>query len=110
MGGIHDSCDSYSEHPSVATTNNAQRKPVDGCTIRTDSQGNANVFGIATSSSNGKEHFEMMSVSSNGGPSWSSPPTQIRPGFQPGTLHQDRGRPLTDGNPDARPDPAPASA
>src|SRR5207245_11168262 len=108
MGGIHDSCDSYSEHPSVATTNNAQRKPVDGCTIRTDSQGNSYVFCIATSSSNGKEHFEMMSVSSNGGTSWSSPRTVIGPVFQPGTLDPVQGRPVIDGVAGARSDLAPA--
>src|SRR5438067_2675963 len=84
----------WSEHPIGAAANNGQRNPVDGCTIRTDSQGNAYVFGIATSASAGKEHFEMMSVSSNGGTSWSSPRPVVGPVFQPGTLDPVQGRPV----------------
>jgi len=108
VGVSHDGGDTWSEHPIGAAANNAQRNPVDGCTIRTDSQGNAYVFGIATSSSNGKEHFEMMSVSSNGGTSWSSPRTVIGPVFQPGTLDPVQGRPVIDGVAGARSDLAPA--
>ena len=36
-----------------AAANNGQRNPTDGCTIRTDSHGNAYVFGVGTSSSQG---------------------------------------------------------
>ncbi|TMD88582.1 MAG: exo-alpha-sialidase, partial [Chloroflexi bacterium] len=108
VGVSHDGGDTWSEHPIGAAANNGQRNPVDGCTIRTDSQGNAYVFGIATSASAGKEHFEMMSVSSNGGTSWSSPRPVVGPVFQPGTLDPVQGRPVIDGVAGARSDLAPA--
>ena len=49
---------------------------MDGCTIRTDSHGNAYVFGVGTVSSRGKQAFELMSRSTNGGATWST----ARPG------------------------------
>jgi hypothetical protein len=104
----HDGGTTWSEHPVGASSNNNQRNPLDGCTIRTDSHGNAYIFGIGTSSSGGKQAFEMMSVSSNGGTSWSSPRPVVGPVVQPGTLDPVQGRPVIDGIAGARSDLAPA--
>lgn len=43
----------WTQHLVSAAANNAQRNPMDGCTVRTDSNGNAYVFGIGSSSSGG---------------------------------------------------------
>ena len=51
----------------TAAANNSQRNPTDGCTIRTDSNGTAYVFGVGTGSSQGHDAFELMSTSINGG-------------------------------------------
>ena len=64
----HDGGDTWTQHQISAAANNGQRNPEDGCTIRTDSTGNAYVFGVATK---GGQTFEMMSVSTNGGQNWS---------------------------------------
>src|SRR5229473_4968791 len=45
----------------------------DGCTIRTDSQGAAYVFGVGTLSSAGHDAFEFVSQSTDGGAVWSTP-------------------------------------
>ena len=100
----------WSEHPVGASSNNNQRNPLDGCTIRTDSNGNAYIFGRATSASDGKQFFDMMSVSSNGGTSWSSPRPVIGPVVQPGQFDPVQGRPVIDGIAGARSDLAPAAS
>src|SRR5581483_8514204 len=64
-----DGGDTWTQHQISAAADNNQRNPEDGCTIRTDSRGNAYVFGVA---SKGGQSFEMMSVSTNGGKNWSS--------------------------------------
>jgi len=46
----HDGGDTWTQHQISAAANNGQRNPTDGCTIRTDSQGNAYVFGTASAS------------------------------------------------------------
>ena len=38
----------WTQHQISAAANNGQRNPPDGCTIRTDSLGNAYVFGVGT--------------------------------------------------------------
>src|SRR5213078_2262669 len=63
-----DGGDTWTQHQISAAANNGQRNPEDGCTVRTDSTGNAYVFGVA---SKGGQTFEMMSVSTNGGQNWS---------------------------------------
>src|SRR5207237_8492810 len=68
-----DGGDTWKQHPIGAAADNKNRSPLDGCTIRTDSQGNAYVFGVGTLSSSGKQPFELMSKSTNGGQTWSSP-------------------------------------
>jgi hypothetical protein len=104
----HDGGDTWTEHPVSAAANNSQRSPTDGCTIRTDSRGDAYVFGIGTSSSGGHQSFELMSVSTNGGTSWSSPQPVVGPVTQPGVLDPVQGRPVIDGVAGARSDLAPA--
>ena len=97
-----------SPHPIGAAANNGQRNPLDGCTIRTASDGTAFVFGIGTVSSLGKSSFELMSTSTNGGGSWSSPTPVAGPVTQPGLFDPVLGRPTIDGIAGARSDLAPA--
>lgn len=98
----------WTQHQVSAAANNSQRNPMDGCTIRTDSRGNAYVFGIATLSSAGKSSFEFVSTSSNGGGTWSTPATVAGPVTQPGIVDPILGRPTIDGIAGARSDLAPA--
>lgn len=104
----HDGGNTWTQHQISAAANNSQRNPEDGCTIRTDSHGNAYVFGIGTSSSGGKQAFEMMSVSKNGGGTWSRFTPVAGPVTQPGVLDPVQGRPVIDGIAGARSDLAPA--
>jgi hypothetical protein len=100
----HDGGDTWTQRQISAAANNSQRNPEDGCTIRTDSHGNAYVFGEATSSSNGKQVFEMMSRSTNGGQTWSRFSPVAGPVTQPGVLDPVQGRPVIDGVAGARSD------
>jgi hypothetical protein len=84
--------------------NNAQRNPMDGCTVRTDSKGNAYVFGVGTSSSGGHQPFEMMTVSHDGGATWSGQTPVAGPVSQPGVIDPVIGRPTIDGIAGARSD------
>jgi hypothetical protein len=86
--------------------NNRNVNPMDGCTVRTDSKGNAYVFGIARNS--GNPAFEFMSVSTNGGQSWSGQTPVVGPVNQPGVFDPVLGRPTIDGIAGARSDLAPA--
>ena len=86
--------------------NNRNVNPMDGCTVRTDSKGNAYVFGIAKSA--GSAPFEFMSMSSNGGQTWSSQNPVVGPVSQPGVFDPVLGRPTIDGIAGARSDLAPA--
>ena len=86
--------------------NNRNVNPMDGCTVRTDSKGNAYVFGIARSS--GTPPFEFMSVSNNGGQTWSAQTPVVGPVSQPGLFDPGLGRPTIDGIGGARSDLAPA--
>ena len=104
----HDGGDTWTQHQISAAANNSQRNPEDGCTIRTDSKGNAYVFGIGTSSSGGKQSFEMMSRSTNGGGTWSQFRPVVGPVTQPGVFDPVQGRPVIDGVAGARSDLAPA--
>jgi hypothetical protein len=84
--------------------NNAQRNPMDGCTVRTDSKGNAYVFGVGTSPSGGHQPFEMMTVSHDGGATWSGQTPVAGPVSQPGIIDPVIGRPTIDGVAGARSD------
>jgi hypothetical protein len=104
----HDGGDTWTQRQISAAANNSQRNPTDGCTIRTDSRGNAYVFGVGTVSSAGGQAFELMSVSGNGGATWSRPTPVAGPVTQPGVLDPVQGRPVIDGVAGARSDLAPA--
>jgi hypothetical protein len=104
----HDGGQTWNVHPISAAADNAQRNPMDGCTIRTDSRGVAYVFGVGTLSSRGKQAFEFMSSSTNGGSTWSKPAPVAGPVTQPGLLDPVQGRPVIDGVAGARSDLAPA--
>jgi hypothetical protein len=101
----HDGGDTWTQRQISAAANNGQRNPEDGCTIRTDSTGNAYVFGVA---SKGGQSFENMSVSTNGGHNWSRFTPVAGPVTQPGVLDPVQGRPVIDGVAGARSDLAPA--
>jgi hypothetical protein len=98
----------WSQHPIGAAANNSQRNPLDGCTVRTDSKGNAFVFGVGTQSSGGHQSFEFVSMSGDGGTTWSAPQTVAGPVTQPGAFDPVLGRPTIDGIAGARSDLAPA--
>jgi hypothetical protein len=104
----HDGGDTWTQHQISAAANNGQRNPTDGCTIRTDSEGNAYVFGVGTVSAQGHQAFELMSKSSNGGANWSRPIPVAGPVTQPGVFDPNVGRPVLDGLAGARSDLAPA--
>ena len=104
----HDGGDTWTQRQISAAANNSQRNPTDGCTIRTDSHGNAYVFGVGTVPSAGNQAFELMSVSRNGGATWSRPTPVAGPVTQPGAFDPVQGRPVIDGVAGARSDLAPA--
>ena len=68
-----DGGDTWTVHQISAAADNSQRNPMDGCTIRTDSHGNAYVFGVGTLSSGQHQPVEFMTKSSNGGANWGPP-------------------------------------
>src|SRR4051794_13225312 len=98
----------WGERQITPAANNSQRNPLDGCTIRTDSRGTAYVFGVGTAVTGGKQPFEFMSRSTNGGSNWSQPQPVAGPVNQPGVLDPVQGRPVIDGVAGARSDLAPA--
>ncbi len=104
----HDGGVTWQQRPISAAANNGQRNPPDGCTIRTDSKGTAYLFGVGTVSSQGKDAFELMSTSTNGGSTWSKPTPVAGPVTQPGLFDPVLGRPTIDGIAGARSDLAPA--
>src|SRR4051794_13452365 len=103
-----DGGETWTERQIGSAANNANKNPLDGCTIRTDSDGNAYLFGVGTVSSLNKQSFELMSTSANGGRTWSKPRPVAGPVQQPGALDPVQGRPVIDGVAGARSDLAPA--
>ena len=104
----HNGGSTWQQHQISSAANNSQRNPTDGCTIRTDSLGRAYVFGVGTNVQGGKQPFELMSTSDNGGSSWSRPTPVAGPVNQPGAFDPVQGRPVIDGVAGARSDLAPA--
>jgi hypothetical protein len=98
----------WTQHQISAAANNGSRNPPDGCTIRTDSLGNAYVFGVGTVQSAGRQAFELMSVSHNGGATWSSQTPVVGPVHQPGIFDPVQGSFVIDGVAGALSDLAPA--
>src|SRR4051794_7615120 len=81
-------------------TDNRNAVQPDGCTVRTDSRGNAYVFGIGAR--NGA-NVQMMYKSSDGGAHWAGP-TTVAAVVPPGVLDPVSGRPVMDGVAGARVD------
>ena len=98
----------WTQRQISAAANNGRRNPPDGCTIRTDSLGNAYVFGVGTVQSAGQQPFELMSVSRNGGATWSAQTPVVGPVHQPGIFDPVQGSATIDGVAGARSDLAPA--
>jgi hypothetical protein len=98
----------WTQRQVSSAANNGQRQRPDGCTVRTDSLGNAYVFGVGTVRPAGAQSFELMSVSHNGGATWSTPAPVVGPVHQPGIVDPVQGRPEIDGITGARSDLAPA--
>jgi hypothetical protein len=103
-----DGGNTWTQHQIGSAADNAQKNPLDGCTIRTDSHGAAYVFGVGTVSSQGHQAFELMSRSFNGGKNWDKPRAVAGPVTQPGVTDPNTGRPVIDGLAGARSDLAPA--
>jgi hypothetical protein len=104
----HDGGSTWAQQQITPAANNGQRNPMDGCTVRTDSHGTAYVFGVGTDVNQGKQAFELMSTSGNGGQTWSTPRPVVGPVTQPGLIDPVQGRPVIDGVAGARSDLAPA--
>ena len=105
VGVSHDGGDTWSVQQIGAAANNRNRNPMDGCTIRSDSTGNAYLYGIGRQ---GNDAFEIQSISTDGGTSWSKPQPVVGPVTQPGISDPNTGRPSIDGLAGARSDLAPA--
>ncbi len=82
-----------------ATDNGINQQP-DGCSIRTDSNGNAYVFGVGVR--NGVQ-VQLMFRSSDGGAHWTGPAV-VSAAVAPGVLDPVLGRPVMDGIAGARVD------
>jgi hypothetical protein len=96
-----DGGDTWTQHQIGPAANNTQRNPMDGCTVRTDSNGNAYVFGVGSFNSTS---FEYVSISTDGGTSWSKQQPVVGPVTQPGLFDSVLGRPTIDGIAGARSD------
>jgi hypothetical protein len=96
-----DGGDTWTQQQVTPAANNTQRSPMDGCTVRTDSKGNAYVFGVGSFSSITSEY---VSISTDGGVSWSKQQPVVGPVTQPGVFDPVLGRPTIDGIAGARSD------
>jgi hypothetical protein len=82
-----------------ATHNGINQQP-DGCTVRTDSRGNAYVFGVGVRN---RVQQQLMYRSSDGGAHWVGP-TTVATAVAPGVFDAVLGRPVMDGIAGARVD------
>lgn len=101
----NDGGDTWTQKQIGAAANNRNRNPMDGCSVRTDSHGNAYLYGVGRQ---GNEASEIQSISTDGGASWSKPQPVAGPVTQPGIVDPILGRPTIDGVAGARSDLAPA--
>ena len=81
-------------------SDNGINQQADGCTIRTDSKGNAYVFGIGA---RGGQEYQLMYRSTDAGAHWTGP-TLVAPVTSPGKFDPVLGRPNMDGIAGARTD------
>ena len=81
-------------------TNNGVNSQPDGCTVRTDSNGNVYVFGVGR---RGGTSFEMMYKSTDGGAHFTGP-ALLSTAVDPGVVDPVIGRPVMDGVAGARND------
>ncbi len=102
-----DGGDTWTLHQVTPAANNSQRNPMDGCTVRTDSNGVAYVFGVGTLPQ-AKQAYEFMVRSFDGGQTWTTAVPVAGPVTQPGVIDPVQGRPVIDGVAGARSDLAPA--
>ena len=97
-----------------ASTRSPRRRTTASATRRTAARSAPTAADARTCSasgrtvSGGKQPFEFMSRSTNGGANWSRPQPGRRPGQQPGAFDPVQGRPVIDGVAGARSDLAPA--
>jgi hypothetical protein len=103
-----DGGETWTERQIGSAANNPSKNPLDGCTVRTDSRGNAYLFGVGTVSSANHQSFELMSRSTNGGRTFSKPQPVAGPVQQPGQFDPVQGSSVIDGVAGARSDLAPA--
>ena len=104
VGTSRDGGNTWTVRQISPAANNGEKNPLDGCTVRTDSHGNAFVFGIATLSSSGHQPYEFMVESTNGGATWGSAVPVAGPIQHPGELDPNQGRLTEDGVAGARND------
>ncbi|MGE5377676.1 MAG: sialidase family protein [Bacteroidota bacterium] len=102
-----DGGNTWTVHQVTPAANNGQRSPMDGCTVRTDSNGVAYVFGVGTLPQ-AKQSFEFMVRSVDGGQTWTTAVPVAGPVTQPGVIDPVQGRPVIDGIAGARSDLSPA--
>ena len=102
----HDGGDSGNSSRPSAAANNGQNNPADGCTVRTDSEGKAYVFGVGTSLA-GKAGVRVHVRSRTAARAGRSRPGG-RPGHAAGVVDPVLGRPTIDGVAGAHSDLAPA--
>jgi hypothetical protein len=95
-----DGGDSWTDKQVGPATDNGLNGQPDGCTIRTDSNGNVYVFGIAV---RGGTSYETMYKSTDGGAHWSQLQL-ISTAVDPGVIDPVLGRPVMDGIAGARND------
>jgi hypothetical protein len=93
-----DGGDTWTTKQVGPATDTGNRTQPDGCTVRTDSQGNVYVFGIGTRQG---QSYQMMYRSTDGGAHFVGP-TLITPVVAPGVFDPVEGRPVMDGIAGAR--------
>jgi hypothetical protein len=91
---------SWTTHQVGPASDNRNNAQADGCTVRTDSAGNAYVFGVGT---RGGQTVEMMYRSTDGGAHWAGP-SVVASAVAPGVFDPVQGRPVMDGLAGARVD------
>jgi hypothetical protein len=102
-----DGGDTWSTKQVSSAQLNGNNPGRDGCTVRTDSDGNVYVFYRANDPKT-KAPSELMSISRNGGQTWTPPRAVAGPAVTAGLLDPTILRPVMDGLAGARADLAPA--